>query len=403
MAMANRASTEEDRQARRDWIESRKAAAEQLVRETIAGFSKDPAAIAEYLAFAATFRQYSLRNQLLILAQNPGARLCLPFTAWRERGYSVRKGEHGLQILARAPWKGIVVDGTLIPMSEATPEQKALAKSGELEVREGANWKLVTTFDVSQTNFPTDELPEILQMGIPSERHSALYDALKDHCESEMSCPVADAESTIRSVALKGFYVPSEHRIEVNPLLDDTAKVSTLTHEMGHALLHGKGSDPDITVAQCEFEADAVGIMLTASLGLPIEQSRAAHISKQYDLLEAAHSDLAEGDPTAKPWDREIMPAFQRAYEAFEGLSAKLAPTLERHGLAIPTGPLTALDSRLKALDHSRQLRSEAPKSGEEASRARTVADAAKQARARAEAARRSHTPPKPRRQGPAR
>lgn len=402
MAMANRASTEEDRQARRDWIESRKAAAEQLVRETIAGFSKDPAAIAEYLAFAATFRQYSLRNQLLILAQNPGARLCLPFTAWRERGYSVRKGEHGLQILARAPWKGIVVDGTLIPMSEATPEQKALAKSGELEVREGANWKLVTTFDVSQTNFPTDELPEILQMGIPSERHSALYDALKDHCESEMSCPVADAESTIRSVALKGFYVPSEHRIEVNPLLDDTAKVSTLTHEMGHALLHGKGSDPDITVAQCEFEADAVGIMLTASLGLPIEQSRAAHISKQYDLLEAAHSDLAEGDPTAKPWDREIMPAFQRAYEAFEGLSAKLAPTLERHGLAIPTGPLAALDAHLEARNqHAHRLEAAeriAP------STARTVASVAQRAKERASAqGAANRTEPKRRPQGPSR
>lgn len=46
------------------------------------------------------FRRYSFQNMVLILAQNRYATNCAGFKTWREMGYTVRKGEKGLRILA---------------------------------------------------------------------------------------------------------------------------------------------------------------------------------------------------------------------------------------------------------------------------------------------------------------
>ena len=61
--------------------------------------SLDPAQQAEY---AARFDHYSPRNALLIVMQRPDATVVRGFRAWREEGRKVRKGEHGIQILAPA-------------------------------------------------------------------------------------------------------------------------------------------------------------------------------------------------------------------------------------------------------------------------------------------------------------
>ena len=47
------------------------------------------------------FTTYSFGNQLLIALQRPGASRVAGFKAWQELGRQVRKGEHGIRILAR--------------------------------------------------------------------------------------------------------------------------------------------------------------------------------------------------------------------------------------------------------------------------------------------------------------
>lgn len=79
---------------------------------------------------AATFARYSVRNQLLIWSQNPDATDVAGFHEWKKRGRMVRKGEHGIQILAPVPY---VVE----------------REDGETEQR--MSFKTATVFDVSQT------------------------------------------------------------------------------------------------------------------------------------------------------------------------------------------------------------------------------------------------------------
>ena len=126
-----RSATDEARQHRLEQMhETLVAQTEALV--TSEGWTK-------YLNFAARFRQYSLNNTLLILAQNPDATRVASYKKWLEVGRQVRKGEHALSIFA--------------PMTR-TREDK---KTGE-EKRFVSGFRLVPVFDVSQTD--GDPLPE---------------------------------------------------------------------------------------------------------------------------------------------------------------------------------------------------------------------------------------------------
>src|SRR4051812_31752629 len=53
-----------------------------------------------WLDVAAKFRTYSLANQLLICAQRPEATHVAGYRTWRQLGRHVRKGEHGIRIIA---------------------------------------------------------------------------------------------------------------------------------------------------------------------------------------------------------------------------------------------------------------------------------------------------------------
>src|SRR5438552_17220739 len=52
------------------------------------------------LAFAARFHSYSFGNALLIACQRPDATLVAGYAKWHELGRQVRRGEHGIAILA---------------------------------------------------------------------------------------------------------------------------------------------------------------------------------------------------------------------------------------------------------------------------------------------------------------
>jgi len=52
------------------------------------------------LAAMSRMPRYSLNNLLLIAAQRPQARQVAGFTTWKRLGRSVKKGEHGIAILA---------------------------------------------------------------------------------------------------------------------------------------------------------------------------------------------------------------------------------------------------------------------------------------------------------------
>jgi hypothetical protein len=100
-----------------------------------------------YLAAMGKFHRYSLRNALLITAQRPDAQRVAGFHTWRRLGRMVRKGEHGIAILAPVVHRkreaaGKAEDGVTSPQrgqDRAEPDEEVLA------------FRSAYVFDVSQT------------------------------------------------------------------------------------------------------------------------------------------------------------------------------------------------------------------------------------------------------------
>ena len=128
--------------------------------------------MAELFAFGSKFYKYSPRNTMLILNQNRGAEFVASFQGWKNLGYSVKRGEHGLNIL-------VPVDVTYlrngtgkddwVQLRNATPELKRQYELGNVESQKMRFYKVGTVFDIAQTNMPVEEYPKYFNMGISSE------------------------------------------------------------------------------------------------------------------------------------------------------------------------------------------------------------------------------------------
>lgn len=267
---------------------------EEKIREAIESWSANPETLVEFFQFAEKFSyKYSFRNTLLIQQQNRGAILCQSFEAWKKSGYSVLKEMHGMSIYVPVQATMLEVDGKYIPLFEASDKQREDYKNGEIPYKTMLHYRIGKTFDIAQTNFPPEKYPELLSRGIPSDKHGKCIQAICEYCETELQVPVImeakgsgnshdlNMEYGIQGASLYGFYDRVAKEIHIGKTLQDTAALSTLTHEMGHAVAHQNRED-DENIHKIEFEADAYSIMLQEHFGLPISAERKEHISEHY-------------------------------------------------------------------------------------------------------------------------
>lgn len=245
-------------------------------------YVEKPENLTELLEFSSKFYTYSVRNNILIFNQNPYASYVQSFQAWKEMGYSVLSGEHGLKILV--PVKATTLqleDGNYVMLQNATREQKQAFDKGELQGISRIHFKIGTVFDISQTNYPKEKYPELYAVGYPSEMHFGIYQGLKEYCKT---IGYNVEESDLQSISLRGDCNYQRREIRINNILEDTQKLSTLSHELGHALctegLH------DASTAKKELIADAVSIMIQSNFGIEITDSRKRHLKSHYDSLK---------------------------------------------------------------------------------------------------------------------
>lgn len=106
--------------------------------------SADPAFVAATLAL---HDGYSPRNAMLIAMQRPDATDVAPFNEWKDRGRHVRKGEHGIRIMAPA--------GTYAAKSD--DKAASDAPEGGDKAKEFMRFRAVSVFDIAQTD-PSDAI-----------------------------------------------------------------------------------------------------------------------------------------------------------------------------------------------------------------------------------------------------
>jgi hypothetical protein len=187
-----------------------------------------------YLDMCASFHQYSPCNVWLILMSQPDASYVAGFKKWQSMGRFVRKGEHGIPILAP-------IVTTII--TEKGEEEQRLA-----------GFKVVYVFDVSQT--AGEPLPDPPDWKSP-EKNAELQEKLFHFAQSKgIRVQIKSIGRDIQGVSLGGKVI-----------LDPEAGTKTLIHEIAHEMLHHEKSVlSDRTIR--ELEAESVAYVVGKHFGL---------------------------------------------------------------------------------------------------------------------------------------
>ena len=242
-----------------------------------------PNDLKEYLSFMAKFHNYSYRNSILIEEQFRGAVAVGSFAFWKEKGYSVNKGEKGIKILVPTKLgdRFIAEDGTMKLISKASEKEKQLIKSGELETLEGAiKFKQGYVFDISQTNMPSSELPKIFPnkwLEGDVKNYKAFYKSL-ENVASKIGVKIIEPKSELGLV--KGVSYTSTREVALNPRNSELQNVKTLIHELAHAKLHTVETRDNYTKAEKEFQAEMVALSVSSYFGINTEEYSLRYLSE---------------------------------------------------------------------------------------------------------------------------
>lgn len=238
----------------------------------------------DYLRTISKFHRYSLNNTMLIYMQNPEASYVAGFDAWEKKFHRhVKKGAHGLKILAPSPYK-MEKDYNIVDPDTNEP---IIGKDGlPLTERKTVTipaYKAVTVFDVSQTY--GEPLPEIIRT---LDGDNSSYTKLMNAIEVVSPVPIEISEITGRA---NGYYSQKDKKIVIKDGLSQNQTIKTAIHEIAHALLHDEKSLEHVNWDKNEKEVQAESIAYTVCnhLGLDTSQYSFGYIaswSEGRDLFE---------------------------------------------------------------------------------------------------------------------
>jgi len=223
-----------------------------------------------YLKTMSKFYNYSFNNTLLIALQRPDAKLIAGYNAWQDNfKRQVMRGEKGIKILAPCPIKRQIEMEKIDPVTQRPtvgPDGKYVTEM--MEVTTPA-FKVVTVFDVSQTEGDPMPVLGIDELTGSVEQFMDFFEALK----RISPLPISFEKITNGS---KGYCNYDEHRIAIQEGMSEVQTVKTAIHEITHARLHDfhRQKEKDIPTEQRkdrntrEVEAESVAYTVCQHYGI---------------------------------------------------------------------------------------------------------------------------------------
>ena len=186
-----------------------------------------------YLSVMSRFHRYSVNNTMLIYMQKPDATLVAGFNKWKNQfERHVKKGEHGITIIAPTPYKKKIEEMKRDPDTHAPildADGKAVMEKKEIEI---PMFRPVKVFDVSQTDGkPLPELASCLSGTVP--HYEAFLEAVRRSAPVPIEFePMADN--------MDGYFSPERQRIAIREGMSEVQTVSAAVHEIAHSKLHNQ-------------------------------------------------------------------------------------------------------------------------------------------------------------------
>ena len=184
-----------------------------------------------YLSVMSRFHRYSVNNTMLIYMQKPDATLVAGYNKWKNQfERHVKRGEHGITIIAPTPFKKKIEEQKLDPDTKAPildAEGKVVMEEREVEI---SMFRPVKVFDVSQTDGkPLPELASTLSGSV--QNYEAFMDALRRSAPVPLSVEPMAAN-------MDGYFSPDQQRIAIREGMSEVQTVSAAVHEIAHSKLH---------------------------------------------------------------------------------------------------------------------------------------------------------------------
>lgn len=293
-------------------IEDLQADIETGVGELVAGKGWQ-----RWLSVAAKFPRYSFRNQLLILAQRPDARVVMGYRAWQALGHQVRRGEQSISILAPCTYKAKTK--TAHAASDSADDQPDTDQGAEQDNPEGRRgsdhrilrrFRVAHVFDISQTDGDGVQPPERPQL-LAGEAPPGLWDMLAHQVAAAGFVLIRD---DIASGA-NGVTNFATRTVTVAPDLSAAQAAKTLAHELAHVTLHDGAEYATGCRGRAEIEAESVAYIVCQTAGLT---------TAAYSFGCVAH--WAGGDPKAIRDTADRVISTARTILAATGLQDPQAP-----------------------------------------------------------------------------
>ena len=276
------------------------------MEKSIEGYFRSPEDLKEYLSFMAKFYRYSPSNIALIQNQFKGSRAVGSFSFWKEKGFTVQKGEKGIQILVpnRTTAKFKDKTGTWKPVTKANEEEKKQIESKSIEVKPGRLYFSVGyVFDVSQTNAKSEDLPRIfpnrwLEGSVGD--YKSLYKGMEAIAEKN---GVEIVEPKHELGVAKGVSYTLTKEVALNPRNSELQNVKTLLHELAHAKLHTVETHMNYTAPEKEFQAEMTAFTVSSyfgidtseySLGYLANWTKGKEMKDKTQLLKEVHETSVE-------------------------------------------------------------------------------------------------------------
>ncbi len=251
------------------------ADARERLAEAVARMA-DSETFAAWLRARATFHDYSFGNICLIVSQRPDATQVAGYKSWQKLGRQVRKGEHGIRILAPC----------MVKQDKDAPAGESFALVG---------FRGVSVFDVSQTE--GDPLPELEYAPLEGEAPD-----LADFLSGVAIAAGVEIRREPLTGGKHGYLSRAERLIVVDSEQSGAMAAKVIAHEFGHYFDPWLAEHPDAYGAHrgdCEAVAESVAYVVAARFGLDAGPSAVGYVTSWTDGNADRVRDLAERIDTA--------------------------------------------------------------------------------------------------------
>ena len=283
-AIERRVNLMADKPTNRERLQQITAGIEQGIKELF-----ESEKYMRYLSVMSRFHRYSVNNTMLIYMQKPDATLVAGYNKWKNQfERHVKRGEHGITIIAPTPVKKKIEEQKLDPDTKAPildAEGKAVMEEREVEI---PMFRPVKVFDVSQTDGkPLPELASTLSGSV--QNYEAFMEALRRSAPVPLSVEPMAAN-------MDGYFSPDQQRIAIRAGMSEVQTVSAAVHEIAHSKLH----DPK------KYEAEPTWKIVMVSGGGVKHDYRLDFATEAEAEQAAAEDDWRYVDENQFEWRLEV-------------------------------------------------------------------------------------------------